>query len=650
MTKKLKFTLITLLLAIVACLGIATVYAKYTTSKPIGDGNFNLSITGSLKGEAFAVAYGRIDQDMEEIYIDKLEFRRGTKDDINEWRGKNGVCAVYEGIEGDTFSAQNAWLSIDYWNDVTEIRFVDKIRPVNLSYWFSGAWYIEEIIGLDKLDTSNATDMSWMFYDCNVLTNLDVSHFNTEKVKTMSNMFNNCYEFTSIDVSNFDTKNVTSMEGMFSMCSSLTSIDVSNFDTSNVTTMWIMFSGCSSLTSIDVTNFDTKNVTSMQAMFSGCSLLTSIDVTNFDTSKVITMWSMFNGCSSLTSIDVSNFNTSDVTTMQMMFQNCRNLTYLDISNFNTSSVKDMREMFSGMTTLETIIVSKNFKTDNVTQSANMFADCSALKGANDTTLETTGNVVDKTHARIDGLNGELGYFTCKHTFVDGVCSTCGYNESGTGEIPDYNMENLPDNFFSNVDLSGEYIPEGAEVSTIIIDGVLKQENEYAFDKESGAYYNHAVAASTMYRDILLIGNSYETLEYYGDIMDIEGNILGEGSGVGDILSEFLETNVEYIAVAGIAGFMVLDYQEDYGELTVRFDINNLPVEVDEKVAIIISFMNIAEDGTYYWNNHFFEGIGIENDGEGVGKVEFKIPDATMVMGTSEMPTVISVLKADNPDM
>ena len=53
----------------------------------------------------------------------------------------------------------------------------------------------------------------------------------------MRNMFNDCEKLTSIDVSNFDTSYVTDMSNMFSYCYNLTSIDVSNFNTSNVTYM-----------------------------------------------------------------------------------------------------------------------------------------------------------------------------------------------------------------------------------------------------------------------------------------------------------------------------------------------------------------------------------------------------------------------------
>ena len=97
-----------------------------------------------------------------------------------------------------------------------------------LFYQFSK---LEEIEGLELLDTSNVINMSYMFSGCSSLTNLDVSSFNTSNVTDMSNMFRSCSSLTNLDVSNLDTSHVTDMESMFKNCSSLTSLELSNFDT-----------------------------------------------------------------------------------------------------------------------------------------------------------------------------------------------------------------------------------------------------------------------------------------------------------------------------------------------------------------------------------------------------------------------------------
>lgn len=98
------------------------------------------------------------------------------------------------------------------------------------SYWFSGYSSLQEIHFNGSFDTSNVTDMSYMFSGCTVLTGLDVSGFDTSNVTNMEYMFNNCYELASLDVSGFDTSNVMNMTGMFFNCLNLTDIDISGFD------------------------------------------------------------------------------------------------------------------------------------------------------------------------------------------------------------------------------------------------------------------------------------------------------------------------------------------------------------------------------------------------------------------------------------
>jgi len=78
---------------------------------------------------------------------------------------------------------------------------------------------------------------------------------------------------------------------MFYNCQSLTSINVSNFNTSNTNGIGKMFYGCSSLTSIDLSNFDTKNMTGFDSMIGSCPKLTYVDISSFTTN--ITELSIF---------------------------------------------------------------------------------------------------------------------------------------------------------------------------------------------------------------------------------------------------------------------------------------------------------------------------------------------------------------------
>lgn len=85
---------------------------------------------------------------------------------------------------------------------------------------------VEEIDGLDKLDTSNVTDMSYAFADCNNLKTIDVSKLQTDKVTDFSNMFLQNHELTGIDLSSWKWPAGTNFKSMFEFCEKLETIDL----------------------------------------------------------------------------------------------------------------------------------------------------------------------------------------------------------------------------------------------------------------------------------------------------------------------------------------------------------------------------------------------------------------------------------------
>ncbi|BDR55448.1 BspA family leucine-rich repeat surface protein [Xylocopilactobacillus apis] len=245
---------------------------------------------------------------------------------------------------------------------------------------FSPLRKMTSIEGLEMLDTSEVTNMASMFNGCQLLTSLDVSHFDTSQVTDMQYMFQSCDSLTSLHVEHFDTSKVTNMAGMFYRDSSLTGLDVSNFDTSQVTNIASMFATCQLLTNIDVSHFNTSKVTNMAGLFNGCMNLLSVNVTGFDTTHVTNMAYMFAYCKQFTNLDILNFDTSEVTDMQYMFYWCGKMTDLkfDPDKFKTNKVTNMAQMFRLCYVLKSLDVSK-FDTSKVTNMQLMFADCSALK-------------------------------------------------------------------------------------------------------------------------------------------------------------------------------------------------------------------------------------------------------------------------------
>ena len=228
-----------------------------------------------------------------------------------------------------------AWLSDEVApkEKITKIVIEESFRnvvPKTTAGWFEGLTALEEIRGLDNLNTSEVTDMSRMFVGCGALRSLDVSRFDTLNVKQMQQMFMGCAALTELDLYFFDTAKVTDMHEMFKDCKGLTTLDLQSFNTAQVTDMHEMFLDCAALSALNLAHFDTAQVTDLHAMFKGCKGLTTLDLSNFQTSEVKDMREMFSGCAALTTI--WSFAFRNCFASEAMFYECTSLQ--GATNFN----------------------------------------------------------------------------------------------------------------------------------------------------------------------------------------------------------------------------------------------------------------------------------------------------------------------------
>ena len=247
------------------------------------------------------------------------------------------------------------------------------------------------LLTVDYLNTINADDLANMFIQCKSLTSVCPFEI-TNKVQSMNGSFYNCNKLTSLDVSNWDTSNIWDMRAIFQNCTSLTSLDVSNWDTSSVTSMYAIFQNCTSLISLEVSNWVTSSVDNMGNMFQNCSKLISLDVSKWDTSSVTNMSNMFQNCSSLTSLDISGFKTSSLTNIQQMFYGCSKLTSLDFTGWNMSKIKAFGYFCGYCTSLESVIglnLSSDFNQVANDKGFLSFMGCSSLKTIKDIDVSFT---------------------------------------------------------------------------------------------------------------------------------------------------------------------------------------------------------------------------------------------------------------------
>ena len=90
-----------------------------------------------------------------------------------------------------------------------------QARPKSCFAWFDACNNLEDITGLEYLNTSEVTTMNCMFEFCPKLTSLDLTHFDTSNVTDMGNMFAGTTGLTTLDLSSFNTSKVTIMTNMF---------------------------------------------------------------------------------------------------------------------------------------------------------------------------------------------------------------------------------------------------------------------------------------------------------------------------------------------------------------------------------------------------------------------------------------------------
>lgn len=260
---------------------------------------------------------------------------------------------------------------------------------------------------IQDFDTSNVTNMSYMFEDVSAVTIMDLRHFDVSKVTNMAYMFNDCSKVETINIDGWDTRSLTNMESMFDTTSKLKNIDLTQINTSNVTSMYYTF-GRTGLPVIDITSWKTSKVGTMQKMFDSAKT-TEINMAYLDVSHVTNFVSLFDGCTNLIKVNIDGFNFK-THSISSLFNGCSKIEVIDLSktivgNLNVSSTQHMNNMFNNCTKLKTIYINEGWNLPDTHATAyNMFTGCTSLVGA---------VPFDSAHVQNDMANYTTGYFTLK---------------------------------------------------------------------------------------------------------------------------------------------------------------------------------------------------------------------------------------------
>jgi len=227
-------------------------------------------------------------------------------------------------------------------------------------WYFDGWGDSDKIIAVTEFGDLGWRNLERAFHGCRNLKSFAGGR--TDQVTNMNSMFSATSSLEDVDLSSFDTSNVTDMRFMFynsfGVDTALEKLDLSSFDTSNVTDMAYMFGAQKFLKELNLSSFDTREVIVMNDMFYDTLALENLDVSRFNTSKVTNMAWMFYRATAVKSLDLRHFDVSQVTNMDYLFHTASSLENLNVTGWNLNPSVSSSYMFSN--TLPSLVVQCDF--------------------------------------------------------------------------------------------------------------------------------------------------------------------------------------------------------------------------------------------------------------------------------------------------
>ena len=276
-------------------------------------------------------------------------------------------------------------------------------------------------ININNLDISSATNLKEVFSKFGNLQKVYMSEVktNTEADWTMEGFFNSCTSLNTVETTNFVNSHCISLKNSFCECDSLTELDISGWNTSGVKNMSGTFNGsgvksvtfpsgnnsfnsvetiaslfynCTDLTTVDNFMLNTASESTDQApsvsfpaltdvkeafykchglknvklkinapvlekvvsLFSNCNNLASVDMSNSDLRKAVRIESMLNTCGSLNKVFLNSVNLSACTGTYLddrnvnrdciFFGTCDNLWRLEMRSADLRSIKNLSSL------------------------------------------------------------------------------------------------------------------------------------------------------------------------------------------------------------------------------------------------------------------------------------------------------------------
>lgn len=196
---------------------------------------------------------------------------------------------------------------------------------------------ITSIEGLDNIDTSQATDMSYVFANTKITDFSGIADWNTGNATDMTGLFSGdpVAGTAALPIENWDVSRVVNFDNLFNG-TAITSLDLSkwqvgqNIAAGSAISLGGMFLSCVNLTSVNVAGWDTSTAKQIANIFSGDSQLKALDISSWDLRNVSStgLMGVFTGTTSLKALTLgantrlmAGVNLPDVPTSAGTWQN-----------------------------------------------------------------------------------------------------------------------------------------------------------------------------------------------------------------------------------------------------------------------------------------------------------------------------------------
>ena len=419
-------------------------------------------------------------------------------------------CSSLESLDIAHFNLKNTEDMSNMFSGCTNLKNIDIKqwdvgKAITLNGLFKNCSSLEKI-DITQWNTISVTNMGSMFYGCESLVKVNLSNLKLNNVTNLSGMFiycNNLEDIVGID--KWNTSKVTTLNNTFSHCNKLKQkvfekIEKWNID--SLTNMAYTFEKCEGLERIDLSNWNMSGVTTYSSSFYNCINMKYMDMRGWDTSSVRTLFNMYAGCTSLRSLHMGGLNLSNAETFNGLVELCTNLFDLNMSgvNINPTNVGSFKTIFGGpsYTICPNIIDFSNTSASII----NLFSTELRVKdgapgiiianGVSDVSSINMNNLTNKNWRLIS--NNLIAYYQCAGSNTDGT-SIITMDLAGT----EFNYQTIPD---INNDKLYVMITSNSKPTTIKFNGSTTLEKVFYLETSG------LISCENMFKDCVNLNDIY----------------------------------------------------------------------------------------------------------------------------------------------